>query len=241
MGITARQQELLDYLKPVHFASIAEIAASIYTSEATVRRDVKALQAKGFVKSVYGGVVISEYANEAVPVYLRDGNNSARKEQLAAAAAELIGDNCTVIFDSSSTVRRICRHIRNRKNLTVITSNLRVCQELSGTDVRVYCTGGSLLPRRECFAGHFAEEFMRQINADLLFFSCQGLAPNGDISDSSEEEIALRKVMLENARQRIFLCDSSKLGGVYPFTLCNAREITRILCDADVSAFLRTD
>lgn len=82
---------------------------------------------------------------------------------------------------------------------------------------------------------------MRQVNADLLFFSCQGLAPNGDISDSSEEEIALRKVMLENARQRIFLCDSSKLGGVYPFTLCNVREVTKILCDADVSTFLRTD
>ena len=241
MKITPRQQELLNFLKPIHFASITEIAGNLFTSEATVRRDVKALQEMGFVKSVYGGVVISEYANEAVPVYLRDGSNSAQKELLAAAAAELIGDNCTVIFDSSSTVRRICRHIRNRKNLTVITSNLRVCQELSGTDIHVYCTGGALLPRRECFAGHFAEEFMRRVKADLVFFSCQGLAPNGDISDSSEEEIALRNIMLKNARQQIFLCDSSKLGAIYPFTLCNARDVTKILCDTDISDFLQQE
>lgn len=239
MEITARQQEILEYLKPLHFASIAEIADCVYTSQATVRRDVQALQEKGFVKSVYGGVVISEYANEAVPVSLRDGTNSARKEQIAAEAARLIPDNCTVIFDSSSTVRRICRHIRNRSNLTVITSNLRVCQELKGSDIRVYCTGGSLLSRRECFAGHFAEEFMRSIKADMLFFSCQGLAENGDISDSSEEEIALRKIMLENAKQRIFLCDSTKLGAVFPFTLCNTRDITKVISDADISAFLQ--
>lgn len=239
MEITPRQQEILEYLKPLHFASIAELAASIYTSEATIRRDVQKLQEKGFVKSVYGGVVISEYEKETVPVYLRDGKNSGRKERIAAEAARLIPDNCTVIFDSSSTVRRICSHIRNRKNLTVITNNLRVCQELAGSDVHVYCTGGSLLNRRECFAGHFSEEFMRRIRADMLFFSCQGLAENGDISDSSEEEIALRKIMIENSKQKIFLCDTSKLGAVYPFTLCNAREITQIISDSDLSSFLQ--
>lgn len=239
MEITHRQQEILNHLKSLHFASIAELAASIYTSQATVRRDVRKLQEKGFVKSVYGGVVISEYEKEAVPVYLRDGENSARKERIAAEAAWLIPDNCTVIFDSSSTVRRICRHIRGRKNLTVITNNLRVCQELAGSGVHVYCTGGSLLDRRECFAGHFAEEFLKKVKADMVFFSCQGMAENGDITDSSEEEIALRERMLANASQKIFLCDSSKLGKTYPFTLCNAREVTRILCDADVTAFLQ--
>ena len=231
MENTQRQKEILDYLSKMHFASIAEMAAAVFTSEATVRRDLQKLSDKGLVKIVYGGAVISEYYNEPVPVHLRDNKNSAEKERIAFKAAELIKDNTTVIFDSSLTVRRICKHIKNRKNLTVITSNLRVCEELKNSDINVYCTGGALIPKRECFWGHFTEEFIKKIKADMLFFSCQGLSINGDITDSCIEEISLRKVMFESEKEKYFLCDSSKIGVEFPFTLCNANELTKVIFD----------
>lgn len=106
-------------------------------------------------------------------------------------AAELIHDNDTVIFDASSTVRRICRHITERKNLTIITNNLRVCQELKDSDVTVYCTGGALMTRRECFLGHYAEEFIRGIKADAVFFSSQGYSENGEITGIISESTPL--------------------------------------------------
>lgn len=231
MENTKRQQQILDYLYQNHFASIEEISQNIYVSGATVRRDLQKLEDKGFVRTVYGGVVLSEYSNEVVPVSLRDRENAAIKEILAQRASELIHDNDTVIFDSSSTVRRICRHIKNRKNLTVITNNLRVCQELKDSDVSVYCTGGALMKKRDCFLSHYAEEFLRQITATSLFFSSQGVLENGDIVDSSEEEIALRKIMLSRVKNKIFLYDSSKLGKEHPFTLCNISEVTHIITD----------
>jgi DeoR family myo-inositol catabolism operon transcriptional repressor len=229
MDNSERQQEILKYLATVHFASISEIAAVIFTSEATVRRDLQKLSEKGVVKLVYGGVVISEYYKEPVPIHLRDNENSAEKELIAKKAADLIEDNGTVIFDSSSTVRRICKHIKERKNLTIITNNLRVCEELKNSNIKVFCTGGSLIQKQECFVGHFAEEFIKKIKADVLFFSTQGLSQNGDITDSSEEEIALRKIMIENSKRQYFLCDSSKIGVDFPFTLCNKTEITDII------------
>ena len=207
---SGRQQQIMELLQVKHFLTMSEIAQAIYVSEATVRRDISKLAEQGVVKPVYGGVVLSEYRNAAVPISLRDKENSAKKEQIAMKAAALIRDNDTVIFDSSSTVRRICQHITNRRNLTVITNNLRVCQELKDSDVTVYCTGGALISRRECFLGHYAEEFVRGIKADAVFFSSQGFSENGEVTDSSEEEIALRKVMLASARRKIFLCDSSK-------------------------------
>ena len=231
MENTYRQQQILDYLYQNHFASIEEIAQNIYISGATVRRDLQKLENKGFVRMVYGGVVLSEYSNGVVPVSLRDRENSAAKEIIAAKAAELIHDNDIVIFDASSTVRRICKHIKNRKNLTVITNNLRVCQELNNTDVSVYCTGGALMKKRDCFLNHYAEEFLRQVTATSLFFSSQGLLENGDIVDSSEEEIALRKIMLSRVKNKIFLYDSSKVGKEYPFKLCNISDVTHTITD----------
>ena len=229
MNNLERQNEILKFLNQTHFASIAEIAEVIFISEATVRRDLQKLSDKGLVKIVYGGAVITEYHKEPVPIHLRDSKNSAEKEIIAQKASKLITDNSTVIFDSSSTVRRICKHILNRNNLTVITNNLRVCEELKNSNVKVFCTGGALIQKRECFVGHFAEEFIKKLKADQLFFSSQGFSQNGDISDSSQEEIAIRKVMISSAKNQFFLCDSSKFNVDYPFTLCNKNEITDII------------
>ena len=186
-----RQQQIMELLHAKHFMTVSEIAESIYVSEATVRRDISKLAEQGLVKQVYGGVVLSEYRNEVVPISLRDKENSAKKEQIAMKAAELIHDNDTVIFDASSTVRRICRHITERKNLTIITNNLRVCQELKDSDVTVYCTGGALMTRRECFLGHYAEEFIRGIKAYAVFFSSQGYSENGEITGIISESTPL--------------------------------------------------
>ena len=225
MANPERQEEILEYLRVRRFASIAELAERLYTSQATVRRDVEKLAALGAIKTVYGGVVLAEYENTPVPIFFRDKENSATKDRIAEKAAELVHDNSTVIFDSSSTVRRMCKHIITRKGLTVITNNLRVCQELKDSDVRVVCTGGSLVSGRECFVGHFAENFIRQIKADALFFSSQGVSENGDITDSSEEEIALRRAMIESSKEQYFLCDGSKVGKDFPFVLCNVADI----------------
>lgn len=226
-----RENEISEYLADRGFATIAELAGILYTSEATVRRCVKEMERRGVLKCVYGGVIHKEYQMRPVPIQLRDGENHAAKERLALRAAKMIPDHATILIDSSTTARRICKHIRDREGLTVITSSLRVCSELRDSAVRVLCTGGSLLPRRECFAGHFAEEFVSHIKADYFFFSAQGVSENGDVTDSSEEEIALRKVMLSVSKNKIFLFDSSKEGKDYPFILCNTAELTAVLKD----------
>ena len=147
-----REQMISEFLADRGFATIAELAELIHTSQATVRRTVKEMERQGVLKCVYGGVIHVEYQMLPVPILLRDGENHAAKERLAKRAAELIPDHATILIDSSTTARRICQHIRNREGLTVITSSLRVCSELRDSSVRVFCTGGSLLPRRECFA-----------------------------------------------------------------------------------------
>ena len=62
------------------------------------------------------------------------------------------------------------------------------------------------------------------------FGSGGGNAEEG-ISDVSEEETALRRVMLDRADRRLFLCDGSKLGVRKTHLLCTLAEIDEILCD----------
>lgn len=232
-----RQKSIMNYLEQHHSAKISELAAAAYTSEATVRRDIAALESSGLVTKIYGGVILAKFKNEVVPPTLRDSANSAAKEAIAEEAAKLIHDGDTVIFDSSSTVRRICRHIKRRKNLKIITNNLRICEELRDTDITVYCTGGEFFPMRNCFLGPHAERFIASVNADSLFFSCKGVSSAGYLTDVSADEISMRSVMLRQARQSFLLCDSSKLESSYTFTLCHSSELTGILCDIPLPQF----
>lgn len=232
-----RQQTIMNYLKQHHTASIHALARHLYTSEASVRRDIAALEAMGLVVRVYGGVVLPEHKNEVVPVELRESANAAAKEIIAAEAAKYIHDGDTVFFDSSSTVRRICKHIKHRKGLKIITNNLRICQELKDTDISVYCTGGEFYKKLDCFLGSYAERFIASINATSVFFSCKGLSEDGILTDVSEAEIAIRDVMLKHAENRYLLCDSSKAGAKYAFTLCHARDLTAVLCDRDLPQY----
>ena len=232
-----RQQSILQYLQTHNTAKIAQIAKAIYTSEASVRRDIAAMEAQGLVVRVYGGVLLAEHKNDVIPPALRDSANSAIKEALAEEAASLINDGDTVIFDSSSTVCRICPHILKRKNLKIITNNLRICDELRDTDIAVYVTGGEFFKKRNCFLGPYAERFLSSVNADSVFFSCKGLSSDGYLTDVSEDEISMRTVMLHQATSSYFLCDSSKLDTRCSFTLCHASEVTKVLCDVELPDF----
>lgn len=229
-----RQKEILKILKEEHSSTVKDLAKSIYTSEATVRRDIEALEKGGYVHKVYGGVVLSEYINSVVPVKLRDSKNSLEKESIAKKAAGLIFDGAVIIMDSSSTVRRMCKYMNGFKNLKIITNNLSIFNEFQNKSCTLYCTGGKYSVNNNVFVGAAAGEYIRNINADIVFFSSQAISNEGDVTDISEEETAIRRAMLKSADKKVFLCDSSKIGTKKMFKLCHKDEIDIIICDTEL-------
>ena len=225
-----RQQQILTYLKEHKSATVRQLAEHLYISEASVRRDIAALEEQGLVSRKYGGVVLAEYENSVVPLALRDPANAARKDEIARRAAGLIRDGMTIMLDASSTARRIVQHLEGKQNLRVITNSVRVF-ELCPASVTVYCTGGRYVRKNAAFVGAKAVEFIQSVRADILFFSSQGLSAEGVISDASEEETALRRQMLAAAQKRYFLCDSSKIGISHTFLLCTKEDVDGIICD----------
>ncbi|MBQ7400164.1 MAG: DeoR/GlpR transcriptional regulator [Clostridia bacterium] len=231
MVVYERQREIMNYLKKNQFSTVKELAKLVFTSESSVRRDIKLLEQKGYVSQIYGGVVWAEYVNSTVPVNLRDNYNSVIKEEIAKRAAEYIFDGATVFMDGSSTVRRIIKYMSHCKGVKIITNNQRVFEENNNPEIQLYCTGGLFVNQSNIFVGSTAESYVNNINADILFFSSQALSDDGWISDVSEEETSLRRVMLSRAKKKIFLCDSTKLGLRKTFTLCSKDDVDAVICD----------
>lgn len=235
MIIYERQQAVLNYLKKNKFSTVKELAKIVWASESSVRRDIKVLEQKGYVNQLYGGVALSGCANDVLPISLRDSSNVSVKDEIAKIAAKQIFDGAVIIMDGSSTVRRIIKYTKDFKNLKIITNNHLIFSECIHPGIKLYCTGGFFDSQSNIFVGSAVENYVSSINADLCFFSSQAISDDGEISDASEEETALRKIMLSRAEKKIFLCDSSKLGLKKTFKLCDKNDVDLIICDKKLS------
>ena len=119
------------------------------------------------------------------------------------------------------------------KGITVITNNVEVLGFMSQSSINVICSGGlQLSPNRYALVGPIAEETFKNIHADWAVFSARSLTENGQIYDVHYNETALRKVMLENAEKKLFLCDSSKLDTKSTYYQCSLADIDYMVCDS---------
>ena len=106
---------------------------------------------------------------------------------------------------------------------------------LAEKNIRPYCLGGGINRLALSTGGSLAEENIRLVQVDYLLFSSQGLDWDGAITDYSEDETKLRRLMLRHSKKRYFLCDSDKVGQRMLFNVCAADDLDGVISDADVS------
>jgi len=227
-----RLDHIIAHLRRTQTATVKTLAARIYASEATVRRDLNELERRGLIKRVHGGAVLLDGANRELPLYLREQQNVEAKRSIAAKAAQYITDGQVIFLDASSTVMFLVKYFEAFETLTIVTNGMKNAQELSGLQHKVYCTGGLLLHNSSAYVGDYAVEFVRNFNADLFFFSSRGVSDDGRITDASSEETYVRKVMFEQSKTRVFLCDESKRGQTFCYNLCSVSQTDAFITEA---------
>lgn len=228
-----RLDHILAFLREKPTATVKTLAGRLYASEATVRRDLTELEKRGLVKRLHGGVVLLDGANRELPIAVREQQNVEAKREIAAKAAKYLRDGQVIFLDASSTAMFLIKYFESYKLLTIVTNGLKTAQELSGLNHKVYCTGGLMLHNSSAYVGDFAVDFVRHFNADIFFFSSRGVSEAEMINDASIEETNVRRAMLEQSRQRIFLCDHTKLGKTYCYNLCSLKQTDAWITDDD--------
>ncbi len=208
--------------------TVKEICAALYYSPATVRRDLTELEGRGLLKRSFGGAVLTEHYPEQLPLAIRAAKHIAAKKHLCARAAALICDGDTLFIDASSTTYFLAPLLKSYRDLTVITNNPHLSVALSELKIHNLCTGGEMLNDSIALVGSDTLRFIRGIRAHKCFFSARGLT-EGEISDSSKEERDVKIAMLERSEQSYFLCDGSKLGLRFPYTVAELSERVHLI------------
>ena len=225
MSITNRQEQILNILNERTFVTVNELSALTFTSPSSIRRDLTYLQNNGLAQRTHGGVSIPSPIKGVASFYDRSKKNISEKRIIAQKASTLLKDGQSIILDSSSTVTFMLPHIAKLNSVKVFTNNLSTALAAIELGINTYCLGGRSVNGSVVLSSTYTYETISSITADILFFSSQSVDIYGNISDSTEEENYMRRLMIESAKKTVFLCDNDKLNKTSLYKLCNIDNV----------------
>ncbi|MBQ8345339.1 MAG: DeoR/GlpR transcriptional regulator [Clostridia bacterium] len=232
MSNDLRRQRILHLLEENGAVSVRSLTEELFVSEATVRRDLTELERAGALKRTFGGAQALEGTPRQVPLFIRESMNSAAKSEICRQAASLLRDGCTVFIDGSSTAQYLVRYLAAHRDILVVTYSIKTAELMCKSHIRTYCTGGLLIENSLVCTGQEAVRFAETVNPDVCFFSCKGLSLDGKLTDTSEEETAVRRAFLRNSRTRVALMTGNKFGTSYFHTVCRTSDVDYLFSDA---------
>lgn len=234
-----RQIEILEILTREKCVTVEYLSKKLFTSSATIRRDLTEMERKGQLTRIHGGAALNTGSNAEAPLLLRTKKEQEKKRRIAELALPLLSGCKTVFMDSSSTVAALAQLMTDYQGMSIVTNGILTAEALGDrTENNVYLTGG-LLANNYSLVGKAAVDMIHSTSADILFFSCCGFTKTGTW-EASEENATIKAALTEKARKVVLLCDSTKFQNEFFWAAVGLNKIDLIVTDqkpaADIAA-----
>ena len=223
-----RREAILKKLNEAGRIKVSELSEELYFSEMTIRRDLVDLEMEGFLRRVHGGAVKNVLRSQ-YPVDYRINFSKDEKRELAKRAIKYLGDNQVVFFNSSSTLAYITPYLTNYKNIKIVTNSVYLLSIFEQMHIPCYLTGGKYDEIEKCLSGRQTEKFLRGINPDVAFLSCEAISDDGFITDSDPSLAEIAKIAIKKSKFSVLLMDKSKIGTVCTYDICHTDQLTDVI------------
>ena len=121
LSIAERRKYILDSLNRHGFVRVADMAAEMNVTKATVRKDMEFLESRNLLYRTHGSASPVNPLVQDVSVHVKSAVNSEIKQKIAVEAAGLICPDDSVFIASGSTVYAFAERIRPVGHLNVVT------------------------------------------------------------------------------------------------------------------------
>lgn len=211
---------------------IDDLVATVGASSMTVYRDLADLESQGLVHRNRGYVTAaSSLLYEAASEY-RLQQNEQEKQEIAAAAAELVEPGQALVLDDSTTGVHLARLLPERAPLTVVTNHRGVFAELVNQQgIHLICVGGDYLPWADAFVGGMALDALRGMRVDLAIMSVSAVT-DGICFYPQQEMVQLKKAMLASARRKVLYVDRTKFRRRALHAVAPAEDFDTVIVDS---------
>jgi DeoR/GlpR family transcriptional regulator of sugar metabolism len=217
-------------------ARVAELADRLQVSAVTIRKDLEVLARQGRVLRAHGGAVVLNPTSTEGAFEIRERYQREEKDRIGALAAAAVIDGESIALDASTTALAIARHLRARGgwvHLTVITNGLRIASELAGSSgITVAMPGGFVRWEAMSVVGPLGEGLFARVNIQRAFLGAAGFTIESGLSDATQEEADIKRLMARHAREVIGIIDHTKWGRAAFATFCATDDLSAIISDA---------
>ena len=230
-----REERILAFLMKHGKGSVQELSRTLDISEVTVRRDLGRLSSRYPIQRIYGGAIL-EKANPLEPPVLQRRNLFAEeKQRIGQVAADFVQDGETIMLLGGSTTLEIVGHLKNQKNITIITDSMLIAEKASKLQsTRCILLGGSVRPAELTMEGPLAQLCLKELHAHRMFIGARAINFAQGIMLNEISEVTLVRDGIRMASEIILVVDHSKFGQVATAVLGPPTIVQRIVTDSAV-------
>ncbi|QRG68320.1 DeoR/GlpR family DNA-binding transcription regulator [Brevibacillus choshinensis] len=233
---TDREKEILNFLNNKSPMTVEELAACLYVSEVTIRRDLTSMEKQGMIVRKRGGASLPELGFE--PMFnQRQKKNIELKQAIAKYAASTIQEGEVIALDVGTTTAELARELTKRSGITVFTSCIQVASILAKSDLQVYMIGGLIRKSEMSMVGSIALETIMKFNFDRFYLGVAGISLKAGITDYSIEETEIKRAFIHRSKEVIALVDRTKFGESSLIKVCEGEQIGEMITNkGDITA-----
>lgn len=229
-----RRQKILELIEDRNSITVVELCNLLYVSDMTIRRDLRVLANEGLLEHVHGGALSRRGRSYEPPYLIRSTKAIEQKEMIGRRAAELISEGDSIGLDVGTTTLELAKAMIGIPNLTVVTANLAIVDELSvAPNIRLIMTGGILRKEESSMIGHIAQRTYEEFKLDKAFVGIGGLHLEAGLTEYNLEDALVKKAQIGNAGQVIVLADSTKFGQTCFASIAPIEVVDILITDRD--------
>jgi DeoR family transcriptional regulator, fructose operon transcriptional repressor len=211
MKVTKRREAMLDAVLG-GMNDVATLCEHFGMSEATVRRDLRALATDRRIVRTYGGAAAVGSHEPEAPLEERRISGREQKEAIAKAASAYIEDGDTVFLDGGTTTAALARHLSSRPTVRIVTNNLLVVGQLAASGLQVTLIGGEVRSSSMSTLGPLAQIALSRISVDKAFLGADGVVAELGLCEATGDQSYLKECVIRQAARVFVLVTADKVG-----------------------------
>jgi DeoR/GlpR family transcriptional regulator of sugar metabolism len=225
-----RKDAILEQLYRKGHILVKDVAAEMGISEATARRDLKAMAGAGEVEVVYGGATLRRGADFSFRS--KSSRNVEAKRVIGQLAAGLIRDGDQLFLDSGTTTYEMARLLKGRRGLSVIVNSLRLVEELALVpDVQVIVVGGQYRVDRMDTVGPMAIAALDPLRGYRAFIGADGASMEFGLMASDIDSAHLYRMAVRNAGETVLVADHTKFEAASLYKILDWEAVRTVVTD----------
>jgi DeoR/GlpR family transcriptional regulator of sugar metabolism len=226
-----RRKLIMSQLLEHKQVTVKELAAEMEVSDATVRRDLKALADEQGFKLVHGGAALPRERDFSFQARLMRATEE--KKIIGQLASKLISDGDHVFLDSGTTCSELIPYVKRMHEITILANSARLALELDASGVQLFLIGGEYRPDRMDTIGPMALSTLNQVRGYTAFIGADGLSTDFGPSASDLASAHLHRQVVANAFTTVLLVDHSKFGNASLFQIVEWSQISTVITDRE--------